>query len=205
MGTPSPTATRAVVAARPEPVYIPPDPRFRGSAHAVFFAGDSLTHDAWFFGSLASQTRARGLDVSGIYAQGGLRAGRLESLWPRFAGALPAHVVIAIGTNDVILGTRPAVFASRIKGILRMTSSSHVVLVGIFAESDASVAARAAVLNALLRTIARGRSRVVFADWARLRERHPQWALAGDPFAVHLTDAGLRARARFYVDCIVAP
>jgi hypothetical protein len=189
------------VAVREEPpwVRVGPDPVRRLAEDTIFFAGDSLTYDTWHWGALNEAARVRGWRISGVVARAGAQAADIARQWPRLARTLPGAVVIALGTNDVIHDTNPTVFRRTIRQMVQLSGGRSVLLVGISVRSDPLVASREAALNAELRAIARAHPNVRFAAWATVLRRHPDWILQQDPFAVHLTDAGLRGRAMFYI------
>ena len=184
---------------------LPPDPALRGRADAVYFTGDSLTFDTWHWGGLARRAASKGWGVSGVRARGGITAEGLVAGWGALSENLPGVVLIAVGANDVIVDTPPRAFARSVNALVRAAPGRRVVLVGIALRSDPLVAAREEALNAVLHRIARRSPRVTFADWAAVMQRHPEWSLPNDPFGVHLTDSGLRGRARFYVRSLGSP
>lgn len=178
---------------------IGPDPTMAMNPGAAFFAGDSLTFDTWHWGDLAATATRGGWAVSGVRARGGLRAWELASAWPGIAGDLPGVILVAVGANDVIHGTPAAAFRRQLQRIIRLCGDRPVALVGVSARSDPLVAQRERRLNNVMRSLARSSDRVFYSDWATVMERHPEWALPQDPFGIHLTDQGLKGRARFYV------
>ncbi len=171
------------------------------SPKGVLVLGDSITaHDV---PGMFAALKARGY-VPCINAQSSTRI--YEHLARIAAGRVrvPRSVIVALGNNDIFTGARGYPFRFRVQAIalLRKLAGHNVVWPTIW-RSRPQTYLRAlqhncAVVNNVIRDLARDRPTMRVPDWGAVVRAHPALQFDG----IHLTRTGLTMRYRMLADML---
>ena len=173
----------------------PIDPTVRASSPpVVLLVGDSLMLGAQSHGDLSARLRRAGV-VPVVVARNGLSTGRSAPVIQQARRKQRIDlVVVALGTNDAMVGHVGAAFGRSLADVLAVTGRVPVLWVDVHATAFARDARS---VNAQLKKAARRSSTMRLLTWS---EAPGADSLIYD--GVHLTPRGYRLRAKFIIDAV---
>ncbi|NQV97787.1 MAG: hypothetical protein HQ486_08330 [Acidimicrobiaceae bacterium] len=104
-------------------------------------------------------------------------------------------VIVALGSNDVALETKEAVYELIIRDMLKTIGNVPVTWLTVNRRDTPAITKRSVLFNKVLNRIAPEFPNLVIEDWYTNIAKHPRW-MAFDK--VHLTPRGYAVRARLY-------
>ena len=111
-------------------------------------------------------------------------------------GGLKADaVIVALGSNDVAIETKEAVYETVIRDLLMTIGNVPVTWLTVNRRDTPAIAKRSVLFNQVLARIAPEYPNLVLEDWYSSITKRPRW-MAWDK--VHLTPAGYQARAKLH-------
>ncbi len=168
-----------------------------GGGRRVLVIGDSLTRESRIL-------TARGMRASGwtptfrCWGSRRLDWGIDQVARSRQLGQLPAHVIVALGTNDISWETQ-ATTERRMRTLLdRLGEKRQVIWVDLHLTRSAWLNARADWFNGLVRRLAASRPNVTVLAWHKVARAHG--IRGGD--GIHYGPSGYRLRAQTVVKAL---
>ncbi len=104
-------------------------------------------------------------------------------------------VIVALGSNDVAIETKEAVYELIIRDLLTTIGDVPVTWLTVNRRDTPAIANRSVVFNQVLARIAPEFPNLVIEDWYSTLAKRPRW-MAWDK--VHLTPVGYQARAKLH-------
>ena len=104
-------------------------------------------------------------------------------------------VIVALGSNDVAIETKEAVYELIIRDLLKTIGNVPVTWLTVNRRDTPEIAKRSVIFNQVLVRLASEYPNLVIEDWYSLIAKRTKW-MAWDK--VHLTPAGYQARAKLH-------
>lgn len=112
------------------------------------------------------------------------------------ASGLTANaVIVALGSNDVALETKEAVYELIIRDLLKTIGNVPVTWLTVNRRDTPAITKRSVLFNKVLNRVAPEFPNLVIEDWYTNIAKHPRW-MAFDK--IHLTPTGYAVRAKLY-------
>lgn len=112
------------------------------------------------------------------------------------ASGLTANaVIVALGSNDVALETKEAVYELIIRDLLKTIGNVPVTWLTVNRRDTPAITKRSVLFNKVLNRVAPEFPNLVIEDWYTDIAKHPRW-MAFDK--IHLTPTGYAVRAKLY-------
>jgi len=167
-----------------------PDPVLADVSAAIYLAGDSLTFNAWAYSGTSERIQKQGWILSGFEIHSGMEVWELAPRLEPDLDDLPQTVVIALGMNDLVMGTSAREFRRYVRELIDLLGERRVIWIGLHSPSGLALEGRARAFNrAIKRQMKRSRD-YKFANWSRLYSANPDWVSPDDPTGIHLSVEG---------------
>lgn len=111
------------------------------------------------------------------------------------AGLNPDAVIVALGSNDVALETKPEIYEKIIRDLMNTIGNVPVTWLTVNRRDTKAIFARSVVFNTVLVKLANEYPNLVVSDWSAIINDNPK-LMSWDK--VHLTTTGYKLRAKSY-------
>ena len=111
------------------------------------------------------------------------------------AGLNPDAVIVALGSNDVALETKPEIYEKIIRDLMNTIGNVPVTWLTVNRRDTKAIFARSVVFNTVLVKLTSEYPNLVLSDWSAIINDNPK-LMAWDK--VHLTPTGYAIRAKLY-------
>ena len=111
------------------------------------------------------------------------------------AGLNPDAVIVALGSNDVALETKPEIYEKIIRDLMNTIGNVPVTWLTVNRRDTKAIFARSVVFNTVLVKLTTEYPNLVLSDWSAIINDNPK-LMSWDK--VHLTTTGYKLRAKSY-------
>ena len=111
------------------------------------------------------------------------------------SGLTPDAVIVALGSNDVALETKQAVYELIIRDLLKTIGDVPITWLTVNRRDTPAITKRSVLFNKVLNRVAPEFPNLVIEDWYTSIAKHSRW-MAFDK--IHLTPTGYAVRAKLY-------
>jgi lysophospholipase L1-like esterase len=169
--------------------------------------GDSLTWGANYFSkSQARLAAANNFDVVLVDSRWGRRVSGLTST--RYSGnaalkqliadgVRPTAVIVALGTNDVVIFTKRREYVTLIQELMTTIGNVPVAWVNVHRIDSTNTTRQSQRFNAAIGQVLANYPLASVFDWAQIAKSNPKVV---DPDKIHLTPLGHEVRTKVYLE-----
>lgn len=175
---------------------------------SLLILGDSITWGTEYFAKsqklIATDAQWTNIVIDGQYSRrvafptpnASTKYSGVKTFKKLSASGLKADaVIVALGSNDVAIETKEAVYELIIRDLLTTIGNVPVTWITVNRRDTPEIAKRSVVFNQVLARIAPEYPNLVIEDWYSVIAKHTKW-MAFDK--IHLTPSGYQARAKLH-------
>ncbi len=175
---------------------------------SLLILGDSITWGTEYFAKsqklIATDAQWTNIVIDGQYSRrvafptpnASTKYSGVKTFKKLSASGLKADaVIVALGSNDVAIETKEAVYELIIRDLLTTIGSVPVTWITVNRRDTPEIAKRSVVFNQVLARIAPEYPNLVIEDWYSVIAKRTKW-MAFDK--IHLTPSGYQARAKLH-------
>ena len=183
-------------------------PSTPNTAPSLLILGDSITWGTEYFAKsqklIAADAQWTNIVIDGQYSRriafptpnASTKYSGVKTFKKLSDGGLKADaVIVALGSNDVAIETKEAVYETVIRDLLTTIGNVPVTWLTVNRRDTPAIAKRSVLFNQVLVRIASEYPNLVLEDWYSSIAKRPKW-MAWDK--VHLTPKGYQARAKLH-------
>ena len=183
-------------------------PSTPNTAPSLLILGDSITWGTEYFAKsqklIAADAQWTTIVIDGQYSRrvafptpnASTKYSGVKTFKKLSDGGLKADaVIVALGSNDVAIETKEAVYETVIRDLLTTIGNVPVTWLTVNRRDTPAIAKRSVLFNQVLVRIAPEYPNLVLEDWYSSIAKRPKW-MAWDK--VHLTPKGYQARAKLH-------
>ena len=183
-------------------------PSTPNTAPSLLILGDSITWGTEYFAKsqklIAADAQWTNIVIDGQYSRriafptpnASTKYSGVKTFKKLSDGGLKADaVIVALGSNDVAIETKEAVYETVIRDLLTTIGNVPVTWLTVNRRDTPAIAKRSVLFNQVLVRIAPEYPNLVLEDWYSSIAKRPKW-MAWDK--VHLTPKGYQARAKLH-------
>ncbi|MDA0286205.1 MAG: GDSL-type esterase/lipase family protein [Actinobacteria bacterium] len=178
------------------------------TAPSLLILGDSITWGTEYFAKsqklIVADTQWTNIVIDGQYSRrvafptpnASTKYSGVKTFKKLSNGGLKADaVIVALGSNDVAIETKKAVYETVIRDLLTTIGNIPITWLTVNRRDTPAIAKRSVLFNRVLVRIAPEYPNLVIEDWYSKIAKRPKW-MAWDK--VHLTPKGYQARAKLH-------